>query len=84
MELSMTNGSYDFIPEKIALTYASQSVHDKLEEIASHVDYLRENWQKPGIQSEMKWTAIKATVTHDPENFGKAYLVSDIEFTEGD
>ncbi len=79
--LGKRNGSYDFISEKITLTYQSQSVHDELEEIASHADYLRENWQKPGIQSEMKWAAIKATVTHDPDNFGKSYLASHIEFT---
>jgi len=29
-----------------------------------------------------KWKSIKASVTHDPANFGKSYIVSGVEFVE--
>lgn len=72
---------YHFIPEKITLTYASEEIHEQLEEIWQHNEELRESYENK-ITPMSRWRAIKATVTHDPGNFGKSYLVSHIEFTE--
>jgi hypothetical protein len=80
--LGKQDGSYYFVPDKIALTYSGEEVKEQLEEIWQNANYLRENWQKPGIQEELKWRSITATVTHDTENFGKAYRVQHIEFTD--
>ncbi|WP_374163775.1 hypothetical protein [Arcticibacter sp. MXS-1] len=71
---------YYFLNDKIELTSSSAQVRDQLEEILQHADYLRQSWQKPGSQAELKWRTITATVTHDPEKFGKAYRVQSIKF----
>jgi len=72
---------YHFISEKITLTYNDEEVQEQLEEIWQYNEELRENYENK-IPLVFRWSAIKATVTHDPENFGKSYLVSNIEFTE--
>jgi len=55
-------------------------VKDQLEEIWQNVLEIRENWEANHQSGRPKWKSIRATVTHDPGNFGKAYLVQRIEF----
>jgi hypothetical protein len=69
------------LDDKVLLTSATNQVKDQLEEIWTFNNQLFESWQNTNTVPPMKWKAIKATVTHDPQNFGKAYLVSKIEFT---
>lgn len=71
---------YQYIQDKLQLTYTSQTVKDQLEEIWQNALDIREK-AKNNLQSDPKWKSIKATVTHDPNNFGKAYLVQRIEFS---
>lgn len=75
IRLNKTGSNYYFVPDKLQFTYADNTVKAELEEIWANVEEVRNNRQLP------KWKAIKATVTHDPSNFGKAYLVKQIEFT---
>lgn len=75
------DGQYQYIQEKIQLGYASPAVKDQLEEIWQHVLEIHESYGKDKKPIYPKWKSIKATVTHDPDNFGKAYLVQRIEFT---
>lgn len=75
------DGQYHFIPEKLTLTHVDEEVYEQLEEIWQHNEELRQN-ANDKIATYPKWKSITATVTHDPENFGKAYLVSHIEFAE--
>jgi hypothetical protein len=79
--LRKQDGQYHFIPEKITLTYADDEVRKQLEEIWQYNEALQEDYLNGGTLV-MKWRTITATATHDPEKFGKAYLVSHIEFTE--
>ncbi|WP_028297206.1 hypothetical protein [Olivibacter sitiensis] len=76
------DGQYHFIPEKLTLTHADEKVREQLEEIWQHNEEILQSYITDGVYIEPKWKSIRATVTHDPENFGKAYLVSHIEFTE--
>ncbi|MNY52865.1 hypothetical protein D3C86_1885750 [compost metagenome] len=76
------NEKYLYINEKLQLTYTSLEVKAQLEEIWQHVLEMRESWTKGKGQINPKWKSIKATVTHDPANFGNAYLVQRIEFTK--
>lgn len=78
--LRKQDGHYYFVSEKIELTYQDENIGNQLEEIWQHAKYIGENWKKPGIQEELKWRSIVATVVHDPEKFGKAYRVQAIEF----
>jgi len=78
--LQKTDGKYYYIQDKLELTYANQEVKEQLEEIWKNVLEIRDNWQKKQ-ESYPKWKSIKATVTHDPNNFGKAYLVQRIELS---
>lgn len=71
---------YQYIQDKLQLTYTSQTVKDQLEEIWQNALEIREK-AKNQQQSNPKWKSIKATVTHDPDKFGKAYLVRRIEFS---
>jgi hypothetical protein len=68
--------------DKLTLTYANMEVKKQLDEIAEFNDALTKSWEESKTIPAMKWQAIKATVTHDPQNFGKSYLVSRIEFTD--
>ena len=70
---------YYYIPEKIQLTYDSDALGRQLEEIWQDAKEMRENWQSGQLP---KWKSIKATVVHDPQKFGKAYLVQKIELFE--
>lgn len=69
------------LDDKVVLTSANDQVKDQLEEIWAFNNFLFESWQNTKTVPPMKWKAIKATVTHDPQNFGKSYMVSKIDFT---
>ncbi|MBL1409673.1 hypothetical protein [Sphingobacterium faecale] len=66
---------------QIKLTYKDEQVGEKLAEIW---EYNQENFRYDNNPTvlESKWKSIRATVTHDLENFGKAYFVSHIELSE--
>ncbi len=74
------DGEYHFIPEKVTLRPANEQVAHLLAEIWEHNEpnfcYCNQPYVEP------KWESITATATHDPENFGKSYLVSAIEWVE--
>lgn len=79
IRLSKTGTDYYMIPGKLQLTYANSTIQNELEEIWLNVQEIRANvlnGQRP------KWKAIKATVVHDPQKFGKAYLVQQIQFVD--
>lgn len=75
--LSKTGNDYYLIPGKLQLTYANSTVQNELEEIWLNAQEIRANWQNG---QRPKWKAIKATVVHDSQHFGKAYLVQQIQF----
>src|SRR5690625_71923 len=82
--LMKEEGKYMYIlrdGSRMQLTYADEKVGGKLEEIW---EFNKEIFRYDSSPSEKgsKWQSIRATVTHDPDNFGKAYLVSHIELTE--
>ena len=79
IRLGKTGSEYYFIPDKLQLTYANDNVHNQLEEIWQNAQEIRANW--PSTQSP-KWKAIKVTVVHDQQKFGKAYLVNQIQFVQ--
>jgi hypothetical protein len=77
IQIGKQANDYYFIPEKIQLTYANDSVRGQLEEIWQNAKEMREN----GMLGQVpKWKSIKATVVHDQQKFGKAYLVQHIQF----
>lgn len=67
--------------DEIELTDNDPMVGSKLEEIwqFNKGNLLYDNNHAP---LPSKWRSIIATVTHDQENFGRAYLVSDLKFVE--
>ncbi|MBB6238634.1 hypothetical protein HDC90_003276 [Pedobacter sp. AK013] len=79
IRLSKTGTDYYMIPDKLQLTYANSTVQNELEEIWQNAQEIRANWQKG---QRPKWKAIKATVVHDQQKFGKAYLVQQIQFID--
>ncbi|PRD48813.1 hypothetical protein [Sphingobacterium haloxyli] len=82
--LQKDEGKYMYILNmgvQIQLTYTDEQVGEKLEEIWQHNKEIRQGYAE-GIYNNIKWTSITATVTHDPEKFGKAYLVSHIKLDE--
>lgn len=79
--LKKENNAFMF-GSKIQLTAKNELIESDLENIwASHQE-LMEQYQTGKAPFPLLSKAIKATVTHDPEHFGKAYLVSDIAFFE--
>lgn len=78
ISLGKTGDDYYYIPEKLQLTYTDSAIQKQLEEIWQNAQEVRANWQ---LGQKPKWQAIKATVSHDPQKFGKAYLVQQIIFT---
>jgi hypothetical protein len=78
IRLNKTGDAYYFNYDKVQLTYSNSTVQAQLEEIYQNALEVRANWQKG---QQPKWKAIKATVKHDPQKFGKAYLVQEIQFT---
>ncbi|WP_406825237.1 hypothetical protein [Pedobacter sp. KACC 23697] len=77
IKLSKTGTDYDLIPGKLKLTYADSTVQNELAEIWLNVQEIRAKSPKG---QRPKWKAIKATVVHDPQQFGKASLVQQIQF----
>ncbi len=63
----------------IQLTYTDIEIENQLEEIWQNREEIYQDYQDK-IYTEPKWRYIQATVSHDPDNFGKAYVVSHIEF----
>ncbi len=78
--LQKTDDKYYFIQDKLQLTYGNDLVRDQMEEIWQNALQIRDSWEKDRQQVQPKWRFIRAIVTHDPGNFGKAYLVQRIEF----
>jgi hypothetical protein len=74
-----TGDEYYFIPDRLQLTYSNNTIQNELEEIWLNAQEVRANWKKG---QDPKWKAIKATVTHDPQKFGKAYQVQQIQFVD--
>ena len=66
---------------QIQLTYDDPQVGETLEEIWKHIMEIRAGYTA-GIPKDIKWKSIRATVTHDADKFGKAYLVSHIELKQ--
>lgn len=79
ISMGKTDNKYYYIQDKLELTYANQTVKDQLEEIWQNSLEIR-NKNAKGEPAYPKWKSITANVTHDPANFGKAYLVQRIEF----
>jgi hypothetical protein len=79
IRIGKIGNDYYLIQDNIQLTYTDPTVAAQLEEIWQQASYIRANWQ---IVNKPKWTAIKATVIHDPQKFGKAYLVQRLEFKQ--
>lgn len=79
IRLSKTGTDYYLIPGKLQLTYADSTIQNELEEIWLNAQEIRTNSPKG---QRPKWKAIKATVLHDPQQFGKAYLVQQIQFID--
>lgn len=73
-------GKYWF-HSNIQLTYSDVEIGNQLEEIWKHREEIQQN-HKDKINTEPKWRSIRATVSHDPENFGKAYFVSNIDLKD--
>src|SRR5690606_14886427 len=80
--LTKHDGLYYISPNKLTLTPANETVAAQLEEIWQHREEIREAYISNGTRIDVKWKSIKATVTHDQNNFEKSYLVSHLEFTE--
>lgn len=63
----------------IQLIYNDSEIGNQLEGIWQNREEIYQDY-KDNIFTEPKWRWIQATVSHDPDNFGKAYVVSHIEF----
>ena len=77
--LQKEEGQYQF-QSNIQLTYDKVEIGNQLEVIWQHSEEIKQN-AKNEIITEPKWRSIRASVSHDPNNFGRAYKVSHIEFT---
>lgn len=62
----------------ILLRPVDAEVEEQLEEIWQHRLELTQNFSG----GKMTWEAIEATAKHDPDNYGKGYLIQQIAFTE--
>jgi hypothetical protein len=80
--LQKTGNQYYYLNNQIQLTYTSQNVQNQLEEIWQNAVAVQQSYQSSTPIRSLKWKTVKATVTHDPANFSKAYLVSGIQFTQ--
>lgn len=79
IRVQKTGNDYFLTTHKIQLTYTDPAIAAQLEEIWQQNVSIIANPQTAG---RLKWTAIKATVVHDPQKFGKAYLVQQLEFKQ--
>lgn len=73
---------FGFGSDKTQLTYNNSDIESKLEEIWQHFEEIKRGYQAGQTRVGLKWKSIRATVTHDPADFGKAYRLSKIEFSE--
>ncbi|MDM1295677.1 hypothetical protein HX021_15400 [Sphingobacterium sp. N143] len=73
--LSKENGKYLF-SSGIQLTYKDTNIENQLAEIWKNSEEVRHNATYP------KWKSIRVTVSHDPDYFGKAYLIHGLKLTE--
>lgn len=74
------DGKY-FLDSKIQLTYNNDEVEDQLEEIWENREEIRQN-AIDKVASLPRWKSIRATVSHDPANFGREYLIHSLKFLE--
>ena len=79
IRLGRQGNDYFFIPGKLQFTFADNIIKSQLEEIMQNADAIRANWPKA---TQPKWKSITATVIHDPNKFGKAYLVQKLDFVQ--
>lgn len=70
-----------FFISNIQLTYNDTEIESQLEKIWENWEELRQK-AKNRIPAEPKWKSIRATVTHDPDNFGRAYRVHSLKLIE--
>lgn len=78
--LRKEEGKYLF-QSNIQLTYNKVETGNQLEDIWQHSEEIEQN-AKDKITTEPKWRSVRASVSHDPNNFGRAYMVSHIEFRD--
>jgi uncharacterized membrane-anchored protein YjiN (DUF445 family) len=72
-------GDKYFFTSGIELTYNDNSMKDKFEEFLKHQVEMDEIAKTTnGTTQRFKWQDITLTVTHDNNNFGKAFKVSEI------
>lgn len=80
--LSKEEGKYWF-GSNVQLTYNDELIGGQLDEVWEHREELRKSYESDAqVILRPQWRSVRVTVTHDPDNFGKAYLVSNIEFVE--
>lgn len=77
IQLTKDGDKFFYVSDKIQLTFATDEVSKQLETIWQNADEIRKN---PTISQNPKWKQVRATVKHDPNKFGEAYLVEKIEF----
>jgi hypothetical protein len=78
IRLNKEGNAYYLIPGKLQLTFNNATVENQLAEIwKNKLEMLTSSLYNP----IPKWKAIKATVIHDPNKFGKAYLIQQIQFS---
>jgi hypothetical protein len=78
IRLNKEGNAYYLIPGKLQLTFNNTTVENQLAEIwKNKLEMLTSSLYNP----IPKWKAIKATVIHDPNKFGKAYLIQQIQFS---
>ncbi|MBG6236038.1 hypothetical protein IWX76_002619 [Pedobacter sp. CAN_A7] len=78
IQMNKKGNDYFIRSDKIQLTYANDAVRSQLEEIWQNALEMRNNYLSNQFP---KWKSVKATVNHDPQKFGSAYLVQKIQFT---
>lgn len=79
--INKTTDHYQYTTLNLELTIANQTVKDQLAEIWKNQQDIIDSYVQHKQPLQPKWRFAKATVTHDPNNFGHAYLVQKIEFS---
>lgn len=74
------DGKYIFL-NNIQLTCKDNDVEAELEKIWEQQKEIQQNY-KNNMSSRSPWRSIRATVSHDPDNFSKAYLVHSLKFVD--
>ncbi|WP_316841356.1 hypothetical protein [Pedobacter gandavensis] len=78
--LTKIDDQYRYSQDRIQLSTNNPIVNQQLEEIWQHVLELRKVELEDQKFIFPRWHSIRARVIHDPNNFGKAYLVQSIAF----